>query len=208
MKSRRKLTPKQQAFITAYLSNGRNGAEAYRTAYQTNGSPKACAEAASRLLRNSNIAAILLQAEQKAAAKVEQVTDQYAVSKERVVAELARLSFSNMQDYLEVGPDGVPALNWAKLTRDQAGALAEVTVDETVLAGKEGEQAVKGRKIKFKLYDRRAALVDLARIRGYIVDRHDVRVRSVEDLKDEDISGLIGELEPGAAAKPPSETTH
>jgi hypothetical protein len=34
-----------------------------------------------------------------------------------------------MQDYMRVGPDGDPVLDFANLSRDQAAALQEVTVE-------------------------------------------------------------------------------
>jgi hypothetical protein len=61
-----------------------------------------------------------------------------------------------MQDYMRVDPlTGQPRLDWAHLTRDQAAALSEVTVDEYA----DGEERV--RRVKFRLHDKRAALVNL-----------------------------------------------
>lgn len=53
------LTPKQEAFVQAYLTTG-NASEAYRLAgYSQNASPKTINEAASRLLADSKVAARL-----------------------------------------------------------------------------------------------------------------------------------------------------
>ncbi|MCC6941549.1 MAG: terminase small subunit [Novosphingobium sp.] len=53
------LTPKQEAFVQAYLTTG-NASEAYRVAgYSQNASPKTINEAASRLLADSKVAARL-----------------------------------------------------------------------------------------------------------------------------------------------------
>lgn len=53
------LTPKQEAFVQAYLTTG-NASEAYRLAgYSPNASPKTVNEAASRLLADSKINARL-----------------------------------------------------------------------------------------------------------------------------------------------------
>jgi hypothetical protein len=40
-----------------------------------------------------------------------------------------------MQDYVRIGPDGDPVLDFENLTRDQAAALQEVTV-ETYMEGR------------------------------------------------------------------------
>jgi hypothetical protein len=69
----------------------------------------------------------------------------------------------NMQDYIRIGRDGSPVLDFENLTRDQAAALQEVTV-ETYMEGR-GENAREVKKVRFKLADKRAALVDLGRQR-------------------------------------------
>ena len=61
-----------------------------------------------------------------------------------VVNELCKLGFSNMQDYQD--------FDLSTLTREQAAAVSEVTVDD--------------RKVRLKLYDKRAALVDLGKHLG------------------------------------------
>jgi hypothetical protein len=53
-----------------------------------------------------------------------------------------------------------------------------------------------GKRVTFTLADKRAALVDLARLKGYIVERKDVRViRALEDLSDEELAALVGSSE-------------
>ena len=74
-----------------------------------------------------------------------------------VVNELCKLGFSNMQDYVSVGPDGFDTLDISQLTPDQTAALSEVTM-ETLPKGLS--------RVKFKLYDKRAALVDIGKHLG------------------------------------------
>ena len=45
-----------------------------------------------------------------------------------VLEQLTKISFANIQDYVRIGPDGDPVLDFENLTRDQAAALQEVTV--------------------------------------------------------------------------------
>ncbi len=66
---------------------------------------------------------------------------------------------------MKVGPDGTPTLDFASLTEDQKGALQELTVEE--FTDGRGADARPVRRVKFKLYDRRAALMDLARMNGW-----------------------------------------
>jgi len=98
------------------------------------------------------------------------------VTVERVLNELALIGFSNMQDYMKVGPDGDPHLDFSNLTREQAAALAEVTVEE--FRDGSGEEARDVRRVKFKLADKRAALVDIGKHLGMFIDRTDIRVHA------------------------------
>jgi phage terminase small subunit len=61
----------------------------------------------------------------------------------------------------KAGPDGDPYLHFSGLTRDQAAALAEVTVDD--FTDGRGEDAREVRRVRFKLADKRASLVDIGR---------------------------------------------
>lgn len=83
------------------------------------------------------------------------------VTVERIVAELALIGFANMADYMRPGADGDPVLDFSKLSRDQAAALTEVTVED--FRDGRGEDARDVRRVKFKLADKRAALVDLGK---------------------------------------------
>src|SRR5258708_2581385 len=115
----------------------------------------------------------------------------------RVLTELAKLAFANMADYMRVGPGGDPVLDFSKLTRDQAAALVEVTVED-YLDGR-GEDARKVRRVRFKLADKRGALVDLGKHLGLFKDRvehtgRDGRPVEVKHYTDIEAARLIGRL--------------
>jgi phage terminase small subunit len=92
----------------------------------------------------------------------------YNVTAERVIGELAKIGFANMQDYLKIGDNGEPIFNYAAITRDQAAAIQEIIIEEYVTG--RGENARDVRRIRFKLADKRAALTDLGRHLGLFVD--------------------------------------
>ncbi|WP_024337992.1 terminase small subunit [Bradyrhizobium japonicum] len=94
------------------------------------------------------------------------------ITVENVLRELAKLGFANMADYMRVGADGDPCLDFSALTRDQAAALQEVTVEDFKDA--RGGQTRDVRKVKFKLADKRAALVDIGKHLGMFIDRSEV----------------------------------
>src|SRR5262249_47012617 len=92
----------------------------------------------------------------------------YDVTTERVVAELARIGFANIQDYIAIDRDGSPHFDLAAISRDQAAAIQEIIIDE-YKDGK-GEDARDVKRVRLKLADKRAALVDLGRHLGLFVD--------------------------------------
>jgi phage terminase small subunit len=97
--------------------------------------------------------------------------EKLAITKEAILSELAKIAFANMQDYMKVGPDGAPTLNFKDLTRDQAAALVEITVEE-FRDGRTDAREV--RRVKFKLGDKKGALVDLGKHFGMFIERHEV----------------------------------
>ena len=89
----------------------------------------------------------------------------FDLSAERILGELARIGLANMQDFLTVGPDGETRfIDPARLSRDQAAALQEVTFEEFT------DHRKTKRRVRFKLADKRAALVDIGRHLGLFVD--------------------------------------
>lgn len=134
----KKLTPKQRAFVSEYLCDLNATQAAIRAGY----SAKTAEWIGPRLITESHVSAAI----QEAMANREKRT---LVTADAVITELAKIGFSNMQDY--VG-ESFSVQDVQKLTRDQAAAIQEITVD--------------GDKIRFKLADKRAALVDIGRHLG------------------------------------------
>lgn len=155
--AKRGLNPKQQRFVAEYLKDLNATQAAIRAGYKADNADVT----GPRLLGNVGVASAIAFGQAKLAEKA-------GVTAERVVAELAKLGFANMQDYMRVGVDGDPWLDFSQLTRDQAAALTEVTVED--FKEGRGEDARDVRRVKFKLADKRAALVDLGRHLGMFVE--------------------------------------
>ena len=127
-------------------------------------------------LRNQNdiarrITELLDKREALDSAVTAKAMEKLAITKEAILSELAKIAFANMQDYMKVGPDGAPTLNFKDLTRDQAAALVEITVEE-FRDGRTDAREV--RRVKFKLGDKKGALVDLGKHFGMFIERHEV----------------------------------
>lgn len=142
------LSKKQEIFVAEYLVD-QNATRAYIAAgYSATGA----AQSASALLRNPKIASHLAKVQGKRLEKLD-------ITAERVLAELAKMGFANMLDYLEIDATGNATINLAKLTRDQGAAIQEVTIEEFMERtgpGKEDVERVK--RTKFKLGDKRGSL--------------------------------------------------
>jgi len=155
---------KHEAVALAYLADPEKiGWRAYRKVYPKS-SHQAAEVAFSRLLRNAKFSVRLAELHARAAQGA-------VMAAQEVLEELTRLARANMADYMKVGPDGDPVLDWSKLTRDQAAALIEVTVED-FLDGR-GEDAREVRRVKFKLAAKIAALELLGKHHKLFVERHE-----------------------------------
>jgi phage terminase small subunit len=157
----KKLTPKQAMFVREYLIDLNATKAAERAGY----SKRTANAQGSRLLANVSVAAAISAKSQKRAEKLE-------ITADRVLNELALLGFSNMMDFLNVSEGGAVTVDLSKLTRDQAAAIQEVTVEEYVeRTGPEAEDVEKVKRTKFKLSDKRGSLELLGRYLKLFTDR-------------------------------------
>jgi phage terminase small subunit len=192
------LTPKQQRFVEEYLVDFNATQAAVRAKY----SAKSAGKIGPELLGKTRIAEAIREEQAKLAQRS-------AVSAEAVIGELAKLGFANMANYVRIGGNGDPFVDLSKMTRDQAAAIQEVTVEDFVDG--RGEDAREVRRVKFKLADKRAALVDLGRHLGIFKDKVEVTGKDggpieVTDAR-ERLASAIARLAPdrgaeGSAGKP------
>jgi phage terminase small subunit len=131
------------------------------------------------------------EAIEKAKAKRSERT---GLTSDMVIDELRKIGFANMADYMKAGPGGDPYLDFSALTRDQTAALHEVTVEDYVDG--RGDDARDVKRVKFKLYDKRAALVDLGRHLGLFEIKHriDGKVEVEVSNAREIVTSLIARL--------------
>lgn len=141
-----KLTPKQTLFVAEYLANGFNATQA---AISAGYSASTAQEQGSRLLSNVMVAREIERVQKPR-------LERLGITAERVLQELALMAFANMLDYMTVGDNGHADVDLSKLTREQAAAIQEISVDTTGGSG-DGERR-QVLRTRFKLCDKRGSL--------------------------------------------------
>lgn len=180
-KGEKVLTARQIAFIEHYLEHG-NATEAYRAAYGCLKSSNATTKKhAHELLHNEPIQRVIAAAKKAAIQRLNSAASthnpliqKYVIDKERAAQMLAMLAHTDARDYFEWGPGGVKVKESAALTDAQAFGVIEVS--QTV--GKDG-----GGTIKVKLADKRQALMDLARLKGWLDPQGDAPLIAPDEAR-------------------------
>lgn len=158
-----KLTARQQRFVEEYLIDLNATQAAIRAGY----SKKTASSIAIENLGKPNI-------QEAVGAAVQARSERTEITADRVLKELAVLGFADMGTYLDlVGTDDA-RLDWSNLPPGATKAIHEIT-QEIHTEGK-GDEAEAVKRTKFKLYDKRAALVDIGRHLGMFNDKLNLEV--------------------------------
>lgn len=99
----------------------------------------------------------------------EQAAARTTVTSARILEEMAKIGFANMMDYIKVQDDGSAYVDLNAIDRDKAAAISEIVVD-TYMDGK-GEDAREVKRVRLKLHDKRAALMDMGKHLGMFAQR-------------------------------------
>lgn len=152
------LNDKQRRFVEEYLIDLNATQAAIRAGY----SAKTANRVGPRLLSNVGIAAAIAKAQEKRSART-------GITQDRVLAELAKIGFADIRKAVRWGrnpgdvtsenadPNGlniypVSLVPSEEMDDDTAAAVAEVSLTQT--------------GVKIKMYDKRAALVDIGKHLG------------------------------------------
>jgi phage terminase small subunit len=182
-----KLTAKQKMFCREYLVDLNATQAAIRAGY----SAKTAKDIGCQTLAKVYISEYIQKLMDKRAAKIE-------ITADKVLEELAKMAFANMQDYITVTDDGSAFIDLSNLTREQAAALAEVSVDSYLEGtGTDEEKKRVVKKIKIKLADKRGNLELLGKNLKLFNDRIDLNIvnRSINPkFKDDSDDQLLIQL--------------
>lgn len=144
------LTGKQQLFVAEYLAD----LNATRAAIRAGYSGSNASTTGWRNLRNPKIRAAIAEAQAPRLAGLD-------MDAEAVIAELAKIARASVLDYMRVGEDGEATVDLGRLSQDNAGAIANVTVDHFKRA--RGDDKSQIRRIRISFHNKIAALQALAK---------------------------------------------
>lgn len=113
------LTKKQQRFVAEYLLDLNATQAAIRAGYFE----RTARQQGQRLLSNVDIQAAIQK-------QLEARSERTQITADRVLEELAKLGFSNMLDYLRISDEDDPFVDLSQMSREQAAAVQEVTVED------------------------------------------------------------------------------
>lgn len=146
------LKVSHEAFVKAFIAHNFNATRAYMAVYK-------CTEAtarrnASALLTNTDIQAAVRRA-------LDDTLEDLEITPQRVLEEIARMAFSNMEDFIKINEDGstYADLSAVKGRRKKLAAIQEIT-SETYMekTGDEDNPVVPVKKVKLKLADKKSNL--------------------------------------------------
>ncbi len=113
---------RDERFAREYVIDLNGEQAAIRAGY----APKSAKVTASRLLTKANVKAIIAELAKRHAEKLD-------LNGEKVLRELSLIGFSNMQDYITIDDGGRARIDLRRMTREQAAAIQEITVEQTAV---------------------------------------------------------------------------
>ena len=158
------MTEKQKKFADEYLID-LNATRAYKAAYKSVKNDNSAAVNASKLLRNTKVAAYI---EEKMAERSERTE----IKQDDVVKELAKIGFAQITDYVEVrninGFEKIVIKPTDEMEKDKIGAIAGI---------KESQNG-----IEIKMNDKVKALELLGKHLGMFTEKQEIKAQiSYED---------------------------
>ena len=194
--------PRWEKFCRAYVRGptAGNAAASYAAAGFAGGGTDTARSGASRLLtargvrtRIAELQAEIMAAEDSAFAKT---AEQSGLSGSAILEQLRRMGFASIHDCLGRDESGSIVVDLARIDRDQAAGIAELTVTER------GEGPDRMRQIRIRLCDRVAPLVHLGKHFGLFIDRKgrspgyaDSHGNPLAELTDEELERYADELD-------------
>lgn len=180
------LTAKRRRFVSEYLKDQNATQAAIRAGY----SRKTARAIGSRLLTEVDV-------QQAIALRLEK----HEVTADRVVGELAKMGFSNLLDYVVIDADGEPRTDFGLVSRDQAAAIREITID--LYTEGRGAEARRVKRVRFRLCDKLGALALLGKYLNLFTDKGEPGgMENIAEALNEGRRRVAALLNDGAGAVP------
>ncbi len=181
------LTERQERFVEEYLVDLNAAQAAIRAGY----SRKSASSAGPRLRRLPHIKARIERA-------MAERTERVRIEQDRVVAELARLAFSDVREFARWDEGGVRVRESEALGPDQSACIAEIVESP----GRDG------RKLKVKLHGKTRALEVLGRHLGMFEKKpktRDAVIRVITRVPEPGGEGAAGDGRPDVPGAAPGD---
>lgn len=159
----KKSTPRWKLFAHEYCKDMNGSRAAESVGYSKHTSASIASQLLTKLKVKSEVERILTERAKK-----------LDITAEKVLGELAKMAFANMQDYIIVSDDGYAYADLSKMTREQAAAIQEITTDTYTERTGEGDETRVVKKCKFKLSDKRGSLELLGKHLKLFIDRSEI----------------------------------
>lgn len=179
-KARKPAKPKavidrKARFLEAYLADPERNAT--RAAIAAGYSEKTARQQASRLLTAVDIEPIVNRAEAESVAVVGRVIERSNLTKERALELLAIMASGDIRDVLSFGPEhrSLKLVDGSIVKTSGVGIRPSDEIsDEAAMAIEEVSEGPNG--IKVKMVSRRAAIMDFAKLAGWITEKREHEV--------------------------------
>lgn len=149
--------PRREAFALA-IARGGEIAKTYAEVYPGERKSLSLAVKASKLMGQPVIANRIAEIRQSLVVKTE-------ITAQRVLEELAKIGFASYGDFLKLDENGRTTVDVASLTKDQLAVISEMEINTS----EDGKQ-----RIKVKLHDKRAALMDIGKHLGMFREKIEI----------------------------------
>lgn len=193
------MTPKQQRFVDEYLIDLNATQAAIRAGY----SAKTARQIADENLSKPDIAAAVEKAMAERALRTE-------ITQDMVLRELAKIGFSDIRKLFTEDGSLLPV---AELSDDAAACLASIEIVTRKVRGGDDDETENVSKIK--VWDKRAALVDIGKHLGMFRERVELTGKDGNPIEmkvreDADVvtSAIAGLAERARATRVAGETQH
>ena len=148
---------RKEAFALA-VARGMTQQDAYDKIWRGERRKGSTAVAASKQARLPAVANRIAEIQQQIVVKTD-------ISAQRVLEELAKIGFASYGDFLKIDEFGRSTVDVKSLTKDQLAAISEMEI----VTKDDGSQ-----RIKVKLHDKRAALMDIGKHLGMFRDKVEI----------------------------------